>query len=188
MTDYLKLALIFLAAVNPANVALALAAAPGQSAGERRTAVGVGIVAAGALLAVAALVPDGLLDLLDVAPETFRIAAGIVMVTVAVRTLWSPGQGGQDVAPGWRGGIFPLGIPLLAGPATVAAAMSYGVDEGTGLALGALAPAVLLAATLSLATGERRSLQNALRAAALLTGALLVVAGAGLIVSGVRDI
>ncbi len=188
MTDYLKLTLIFFAAVNPASVALAMAAAPGPSAGGRRTAAMVGIVAAGALLAVAALASDGLLDLLDVAPETFRIAAGIVMVTAAVRALWSPGEGARDVAPGWRGGLFPLGIPLLAGPATVVAVMSYGVDEGTGLALGALAPAVFIATAMFLAGGGRRAPQDALRAMAVLTGALLVVAGAGLIVEGVRAI
>ncbi|MBI5948120.1 MAG: MarC family protein [Chloroflexi bacterium] len=184
MTDYLKLALIFFAAVNPASVALAM----GRPAGERRTMAAAGFMVAAAVLAAAAGVADSLLDLLEIAPETFRIAGGIVMVTAGVLALWEPGRQARDVAPGWQGGLFPLGIPLLAGPAAVAAVMSYGADEGTGLALGALAPAVVLATALFVAAAERPSTRNALRAVAMLTAALLVVAGAGLIVSGVRDI
>ena len=188
MTDYLKLVLIFFAAVNPANVAVAMAAAPGASARDRRTMAVVGIVAAGVLLAAAALASDRLLDLLDVAPETFRIAAGIVMVTAGVRALWGNSHGAEEVAEGWRGGLFPLGVPLLAGPAAVAATISYGVDEGKGIAFGAVVPAIILAAALCLASADRRALRSPLRAAMMLTGALLVGAGAGLVVEGVRAI
>ncbi|MGE5596241.1 MAG: MarC family protein [Hyphomicrobiales bacterium] len=186
MTEYLRLLVVFFAAVNPAAVVLA---ASGVREGPARAFVrtaALGLAVAAVLYVVAVLVADSLLDFLDVAPETFRIAAGIVMATAGVFAVWrarvasGPGEGD------WRDGVFPLGIPLLAGPSGLIAALSYGADEGAAKAFFAAAPVLVVAAAL-LCTKAGRA-HAAADAVARLTGALLVVIAAGLIVEGVRDI
>lgn len=188
MTDWARLLVAFAAAVNPAAVALALG---GWAAWPRNTRViaacaglGVGL----AVLVVVAGAADSLLDFLDIQPETFRIAAGIVMLATGalavVRGGWPAPPEGADAA--WRAGLSPLGLPLLAGPAAIVAAASYGADEGVGTTVAAFALPLLAGA--ALAARPFAPPLAAFRALAAITGALLVVVAVGLIVSGVRDI
>ncbi len=187
MTDYLRLAVTFFAAINPAAVALGFALrADAPPRGQRpRPAVLACAVAAG-LFAIAAVAARPALDFLDVEAETFRVAAGAVMAVVGGLWLW-PWRPGPAATPGgWRAGVYPLGLPLIAGPAGLMGAVSFSAGEGAALAFAATLPAVALAAILTLFAHPR--LRPAMLVLAPLTGALLVAVAAGLIVSGVRDI
>lgn len=188
MSDFARLLVIFLAAVNPAAVALAVQDrfATGATSPPAAKTVLIGAGAALALLATAVLAADPLLDFLDVAPETFRIAAGIVMATTGVFAAWRARVAAAPLEGDWRDGVFPLALPLLAGPAGLVAAMSYGLDEGRGLTFVAAAVVVTLASALCLAQTRRAT--RPLDALARIAGALLVVIAAGLIVEGVGDI
>lgn len=179
--------LIFLAAVNPAAAAMAAARGPRPPA----MAAIAAFALAAALLLAAAAIADPLLDFLDIAPETFRIAAGIVMATQGVLAVWSgrtPAElPAESSGPAWAAGLFPLGFPLLANPASVIAAVNYGADDGVAKAwLAALVPLALGAAALAIGAGHRW--RPATDGAARILGALLVVVAVGLIVAGVRDI
>ena len=90
------------------------------------------------------------------------------------------------VEEGWQGGLFPVAVPLLAGPAVVAAAVAYASLEGTGET--AVTFAAVIAATAGVAWFAGTRPLAAYGALARLTGALLVVLAAGLIVDGVHDI
>jgi len=187
MTDFLRLAVTFFAAMNPAAVALGFALrddAPPRD--QRPVAVGVGCAVAAALFALAVLTAQRALDFLDIEPETFRVAAGVVMAAMGVVGLWPRRAGPAALPSDWRAGIYPLGLPLLAGPAGLMAAVSYGADKGNGVVLLAILPALAIAAMLALLAGPR--LRFAALTLAPLTAALLVAVAAGLIVSGVRDI
>ena len=190
MSDYLRLLLVLAVAVNPAAAWLAWEPTAGALAKRaRRLAAAAWLAVAVGIITAAILVASALLDWLAVAPETFRIAAAIVMVTAGVLALWRARAGvsdRHDEDPDWQAGIAPLGLPILAGPAALVAAMSYGLDAGQGKAWAALVPWVALAAALSLAPpGRWSALADGL---ARLCGALLVVVSAGLFVEGVRDI
>jgi small neutral amino acid transporter SnatA (MarC family) len=166
--------------VNPAAVALN---AGDVGRGRVPRALLAFAVGAGAPLAVI-LIADGLLDFLEIEPETFRIAAGIVMLVAAGVTAWRAMAGPRtpaEPAPG----IY-AGWPLIANPAAVIAAVSLAADHHDAK----IAAAAILAsavAGVALAAGFARA---AWAAAALsgLTAALLAAIAAGLIVDGVRDI
>lgn len=187
MTDYLRLALIFLLAVNPAAAFIAMI--PVRSRTPQTAwlpASAAGLALAGALYAGAVVGADALLDLLEIEPETFRVAAGVVLAAMGARALLPTRNEFDDALAGWRFGVYPLGIPLLAGPAGLMAALSYGADEGAGFTFVAAAPALVVAAALAARAPERW--RPAFAMVAPLAAALLVAAGAGLIVTGVRDI
>jgi len=191
MTEYWRLVLVFFATVNPAAVALAAASASApvaslQGLARRAVAAGIGVAVAGALFVGATLGAGRVLDALDIAPETFRIAAGIVMLIVGANAIWGGTVASEPAPDGWQAGVFPIGLPLLAGPASLIAAVSYAVDEGEAKTLGAAVIPLALAALLIVAGVARW--RPAPDAIARLSGALLIALACGLMVAGVRDI
>ena len=150
-----------------------------------RTAV-VMCAAALALLAAGTLAAEPLLDWLDISAENFQLAAGLIMLPQALHLIWR----GRTLAEAEAGVIVPLAAPLLAGPASVAAAMSYGTRYGEGDAVAA--SALVLAATLGvLALGgwvEAKVGRGPLGLAGKVNGALLVVVAVELIVDGIGSV
>lgn len=145
-----------------------------------------GAAIATAMFVVAVLGSSSLLDWLQIEPETFRVAAGIVMAIGGAYTIWFGRWGSHADQRGRLAAIFPLGLPLLAGPAGLIAALSYSVDSGAGQTLAAVIVSVALGAVLVAVRPQRTS--PALDAVARITGALLVAIAAGLVVSGIRAI
>ena len=192
MNEFLRLVVVFVAAINPAAVALAMAMPAKstrsvKSAMARRwqvPAIGAGLAAV--LYAAAVFGAEPLLDWLQIEPESFRVAAGVVMATVGVYTVWSGRLGDYAQGAGAQAGLFPLGLPLLAGPAGLIAALSYSVDKGAGKTAGAICVGVIVA--VAVVTLRPAKAGPALDGVARVTGALLVAVAAGLIVSGVRAI
>ena len=193
MSELPLLLIVFWAALNPPASAASLASA--ALPGEERPRL---IAAAGALAAVvlllAAVLHGPLLDLLDVSAASFDIAAGIVMMAGAARPLLRGRAIEEAIAAaagdGQRAILAPLAVPLLATPAALAAAVSWG--ERAGEAQTALVAIVLVALTaLWLARGpqpQSRAGRAALDALARLTGALLAVLAVGLLVQGIMAV
>lgn len=187
MSDFLRFLATFLAAVNPPAVALAMAKSNfGGDARLRWLVPLLGAALAAAILLILALSADSLLDALDIAPESFRVAAGIVMGASGAFVVWNGRSGSEAATEGWQAAIFPLALPLLAGPAALIAAISYGADDGAGKAAGAAVVAVVVGA--ALVAWRPAKATAALDAAARILGALLVAFACALVVSGVRDI
>ena len=178
MTDFAQLIVVFLAVVNPAAVSL------GVPSAQKRMATVVGLVTGVALVAASTFGAQHLLDFLAMEPETFRLAAGIVIVVVGLRTIWSPTQLAPLESLGWGG--YPLGWPLIANPACIAAAVSFGVDASPGRVVLAAVPWAVLGVALAMFAGGR--FDGPVRAAGQLAGLLGVAVGAALIVDGVRAI
>jgi small neutral amino acid transporter SnatA (MarC family) len=155
----------FLGATNAGRVALGL----GAGRADRRT-LGVVLAAGAALILAGVLLADPLLDALDITPESFRIAAGIVLAAMGAATLVRPRPGG------------PAGA-LLVTPELACMAIAASADQGIGPALGAAVIALAVVAALALLP----RVAPAGRAAPFLA-ALAVVAGVALIVAGVRDV
>jgi hypothetical protein len=156
----------FLATANAGRVAVAvLACRPGPRAFGTSLVAGAVVVVAGALGA------EPLLEALSISPESFRIAAGIVLAAAALRTIVWPGA--------WSGPF----TAVLVTPELAAAALSFGADEPTLKVLAAAAPALLAA----LVAFRARSRATAALAAQFLA-ALQIVVAVALAVAGIRDV
>jgi hypothetical protein len=153
----------FLATTNAGRVALAAQAC---RPGPRGFAAAV---AAGAAVAVvAALVAQELLDALSISPESFRIAAGLVLAAAGVRTIVWPHPAPAPFAA------------VLVTPELATSALSFGADEPFGKVLAAAALAFLpLALARRLGTSP---------GAAQFLAALQIVVAVALAVSGIRDV
>jgi len=172
--------LAFVAAVNPAAVAIAVR--PRRS--KTLVAAAAGITFALALVAAAA--SEGVLDALDVTPETFRVAAAVVLGLTAARWLVI---GARPVAvdpptDGWRAMAVPLLIPVLVTPALATVSIAVGADDGVAVA--ALGAAVALALAWGAAVVRGPALVWSW--AARLFGALGIAVALALAVDGVRSV
>lgn len=155
----------FLATANAGRLGLArLDARAGP------VAVAAAAAAGFVLAAVATLLAEPLLDALAISPESFRIAAGLVLAVTGMRTLLAPAAAGPLVA-------------VLVTPELAAFAVAAGADAPAGRALLAAAAALLLAA--AAAAASRRA---PLALAARFLAALQLVVAVALVVSGVRDV
>ena len=123
------------------------------------------------LVAGATLLADSLLDALSISPESFRIAACIVLGATGVRTI---------IWPRTEPGPFPA---VLITPELATLALSFGADEPSGKVLAAAIPAFLL---LPLAYRARRRTSSAL--AAQFLAALQIVVAVALGIAGIRDV
>ena len=177
MSDLPRILLLFLTAVNPHRAAALWPA--GTSRSSRLTAAAVTTVAVGAL----ALWSEPLLDLLDVSRESFRIAAGAVLVASGLRSIATRPVRYDEAPQGWRGVLAPLTFPILLDAAMVVAAVSSGADEGAAVTTVAAAAAVATAALV-----EEPGRDWVRLAVGRLWAAGLVAFGFGLVVSGVLDV
>lgn len=180
MTGFWFQLLALVAATNPAGAALATTA-PGRARllqGVAAASVALGVLIIGILAA------DPVLSALDVSPESFRTAAGIVMAAQGARMAWDPAS---TYRPGNTvfDGALPLGWPVVANAAAVMAAVSFAADGSDAR----VALAALLACVVSgVFVGVRAISGDAARGGARLLGAFLVAAAAAVVVSGVRDV
>ncbi|MDX1690610.1 MAG: hypothetical protein R3290_06275 [Acidimicrobiia bacterium] len=181
----LLLGLALVAAVNPPRTRTGL---PETTTGRARLPVlllGSGI----ALAVVAGLAwwSGPLLDALDVSPETFRIAAGLVAGIAGLRSIIRTSPGAEPELPGLRSAVWPVAFPRLVAPEVVALAITAGSEDGvTGTVAAA---AVAFAALAALGPLRRGAVTDgALRWAGAVLGMVLVVIGAVLMIDGVREV
>ncbi len=191
MSELPLLLIVFWAALNPPASAASLASTDPLPPRQRAGLLAAAGALAAVLLLLAAALHGPLLDLLDISAASFDIAAGLVMIAGAARPLLRGRAIEEAVASaageGRRAVLAPLAVPLLATPAAVAAAISWG--ERAGEAQTAAAAIVLVAASaLWLARAPQPSSRAglaALDALARLTGVLLAVLAVGLVVRGI---
>lgn len=155
----------FLATTNAGRVALACR----EGRPTPRT-LALALMAGFGLIAVGAVLADELLDALAISPESFRIAAGLVLAAAGLRTIVWPQPSGPFAA-------------ILVTPELACLAVSFGADEALGKVLGAAAIALPIVAIAAVARPR-----EPIRLAASFLAALQVVVAVALVVSGVRDV
>lgn len=147
-------------------------------------------VAALAVLALGALISTSLLDALEISGASFEFAAAATMIPLAIRLLVA---GDSMAAPRWRlpdwAWLVPFSVPLLAGPISIVAAISYA--DRTGVIETVVASALALAVTAGLFATlpwwERQRLL-VVRMLGRLNGALLVGMAVEMALDGLRRI
>jgi small neutral amino acid transporter SnatA (MarC family) len=106
-------------------------------------------IAALAVLTLVALIGQGFLDALDISGASFEFAAAATMVPLATRLLIA---GDSMAAPRWKlpayAWLVPFSVPLLAGPVSIVAAISYA--DRVGVFETIVASTIALAATAGL--------------------------------------
>jgi small neutral amino acid transporter SnatA (MarC family) len=141
-------------------------------------------------LAISALVSDPLLDALRISGPSFEFAAAAAMVPLSIRLLVF---GDSMAAPAWKlpsyAWLVPFSLPLLAGPVSLIAAISYadriGIVEAIVAAAIALAVTAALFATLPLWQKIRLFFVQML---GRLSGVLLVAMAAEMVLDGLHSI
>jgi multiple antibiotic resistance protein len=195
MNEFARAAFALVLAVAPLGAVPVFAAYLREVSAETRLrgAIGVGALSF-VLLAVTVLVGDPFLDWIDVSPENFQIAAGIIIAPVALRLLVT---GDSMITPREADGpmpsrawLIPIVFPLIVGPASLAAAISYGTRYGEGetIAAAAVASAFALLACAFALTLTRSLGTLAIGALGRLNGALLMIVVVELIIDGVQTV
>lgn len=122
--------------VDPvALVPIYLALAGGHSAPERRSIAYQGSLVAAVILGIFALSGSALLDHMGVSMGAFRVAGGLMLFKIAIDMVFVQRQRRNDEeraedAEREQPGVFPLGIPMMAGPGAIATVVMLRQDLG----------------------------------------------------------
>ena len=164
----------FLVAVNPPAIAAALACSVSMRA------ISIAALLSAALVTLVAGLSEPLLDLLDVSPPTFRVAAGVVLAVAGIRWVVVGARPIVDESPS------PVGLlPLFVTPQLVAIAITLGVDDGVATAAIEGAGALLVAVIAARWRGMGLTWWSW---AARLLGLAGVAVGLALVVDGVKTV
>ncbi len=178
----ISLVTLGIAVVNAPSVRLRLGA---RAAGVRsRAALGGGVVAMVAAVLLG-LVAHPLIDGLDVAPETFRVAAAMIVTLSGLVVIASPAPSPEHLSGRRSDFLVPVAYPLLLGPGPVLAWLVVGVDHGvwrTAVAAGLGSAVAVICA--GLPEGRRSGWVGAAR----LLAAVVVVLGVAMVIDGVREV
>lgn len=154
--------------IDPIAVAPIFAALTQGSSDQERRAVAIkAVIVASAILVVFALVGETFLNAMGITLPAFRIAGGILLFILAVEMVFAHQSGIRTTTTGEEQeaihkkdvSVFPLGIPLIAGPGAMASIILL-IGEHSG-ALGGQAIVILvllavLALTLAMLLGAVR--------------------------------
>lgn len=181
----LLLGVAYLAVLNPPRTRLALPETPQDLARP-------GVLAVGSLVALAGLWAlagwsGPVLDALQITPETFRLAAGIVAGIAGLRTMVVPRPSEEPVPEGRRAALWPVAFPRLLTPEVVALALTTGSQEGAAATLAAAACGLVVVNGLGLLPRRDMADRVLLRVGRLISVLLMIVA-VFLVVDGIRDV
>lgn len=144
----------FFVVIDPVSLApLFVALTPEATPAERRRIAVKGLVIAGAILLVFAIAGEPLLAALGIGLPAFRIAGGILLLLLAVDMVMARASGLRATTPGEEAesgrrddiSVFPLAIPLIAGPGALTSVVLLMGEAGAGLVQQAAVGAVLVA-------------------------------------------
>lgn len=137
MATYITAFVTLFVVIDPVGLApIFIALTPEMSAAERRRIGLRALVVAAILLMIFGLVGEAILTGIGISLPAFRIAGGLLLFLTALdmlferRTERREGQAEAD-PPGHDPSVFPLAMPLLAGPGALAT-MILLVGEGQG--------------------------------------------------------
>lgn len=181
-------------------VFLSLTAGYRESARQRTAAAAVITVVCA--LAAAVLIGDQLLSLFGIQVAAFQIAGGLIVLTLAFGMLKGEAveqRGAEDAMEEHAGGsarekdiaVYPLGIPLLAGPGVFVTTIVFTVrvnNAGDLLSMGGAILAIALVTWLALALSTRmaRTLgRTAINVATRILGILLAAIAVEMILAGI---
>lgn len=156
IATYLQMFFTILIVVDPIGIVpLFLSATGHMDQAERRRAMRLSVTVAAVVMVVFAVGGRFILSFFGISPGAFYVAGGIMFFLIALEMLFgqpkrskkSAEETDQDSS---SVAVFPLAIPMIAGPGTVTTIMLYGSGPGTwllstGLLMASILPVLLLA-------------------------------------------
>lgn len=149
------------------------------------------VLAAGVMLVVFALVGTEVLDFLGISPDSFKVAAGLLLLPPAFSLVMR----GQSMEAEQQGrfkpvelALVPLATPLLAGPGALAAAISFSDQFGAGTTVLGLALVLVIAFSAFAAAAQLFGLlgEAVIRVLSRIVGILLFAIAIDFILEGTR--
>src|SRR5918996_1595973 len=131
--EFLRFAAALFAIMNPfGNIAIFLSITADRSAAERRRIATMTALAVLITLLVAAVLGEQILALFDITVGAFQIAGGIIILILALSMLQAQQSGVHHSPQEEDAGkakdnpaVFPLAIPMIAGPGSMATVILY---------------------------------------------------------------
>lgn len=162
MLEALWTALVaLLVTVDPLGlVPIFVALTPGMDAAERAAIARRAVLLAGAVLLLFAVAGEAVLAWLGIGMPAFRVAGGLFLFLLALEMVFErrgprrtgTAEGLADDRPGGDLAVFPLGIPLIAGPAAITTTILV-ADRLGRTVTGRLAVVAAVLATLAVTWG-----------------------------------
>ena len=154
-TDYAKFFIGLLAIVNPIGIVPVFVGLTRNLSDRDRNVIGLrASITVGAVLVVALLMGEAVLNFFGISLDSFRVAGGILILLMAISMLhggMSPAkqtsEEAQDAEEKDNIAVVPLGMPLLAGPGAISTIIIYS-HRGHGLTHVALLLSIALALAL----------------------------------------
>ncbi|MEL6126685.1 MAG: MarC family protein [Pseudomonadota bacterium] len=186
--------------IDPIGLApIFVALTPGMSQRARRGIALRAVCIAFAILAVFAIAGEPLLNAAGIGMPAFRISGGILLFLIAVEMLFEKRTPRREKAAGAEvqsdPSVFPLALPLLAGPGAMATVILVMSGEGTDLTqlaivLGVVATVLLITLVLFLGAGllERVLGATGINVITRILGVLLAALSIQFILDGLADI
>jgi multiple antibiotic resistance protein len=180
-------------------IPLMLALTPGYSARQRMRVAFVASATVFVTLIVASLLGEEILAFFAISPDLFRVAGGLLVLLIAISMIRPGGGhgGGEEEVkadPHHDPAIVPLGIPLIAGPGPIAAAILFANhphptwDNMSAHAAGIVVVTLITLGCLLAATQIERILGKVgMRVAIQVMGLILAAVGIEMIVGGLTD-
>lgn len=175
-----------------------LALTQGASAGERRSIALRSAVTAMVLLALFAAFGEAVLGFAGISMAAFRVAGGVLLFITALdmlferRTKRRENQG-EEAVEVEDPSIFPLSIPLIAGPGSIATVILLSGQkpglEGFALVMCVVVAVLLVMLAMFLASGllERALGKTGINVVTRLLGMLLAALSVQFVLDGLRD-
>lgn len=175
----------YLAALNPVRTRLGI---PEDGTGRARMGLlGTGTAIGVLTLAGLAVASRSVLNALEVSPETFRIAAGFVLVIIAAWMIFVPVPTAEPLPDGSAVLLWPVAYPRVISPETITLALSTGASDGLGSTL----PGLVVAGAVLVALGPVRTgplVGRVMASAGRVFAVVLVLVGVWLAIQGVREV
>jgi multiple antibiotic resistance protein len=138
--DFLRALVSFFAIIDPlGNLFVFHLFMQGEAARDRLLPALIAVSVAFAMLLVFSLAGTEVLDFLGISADSFRIAAGLLLLPPAFRLVME-GQPTSAERHGLRPidlALVPLATPLIAGPGALAASISFADSIGVGVTIAA---------------------------------------------------
>ena len=189
--DFISATVLLLLVFDPFGSIPVFSSALRAVAPERRARVVLReCVIAFAVLTLFLLGGEGFMRLMQVSNASLSISGGIVLFLIALRMIFPSPEGVWGVLPQREPLIFPLAIPMLAGPSALATVLLLGAraPDRVGEWIAAVALALTISAAILAAAGRIQAAlgERAVAAFERLMGLILAAIAVEMTITGLR--
>ena len=200
MLFFIKALVALFTVIDPVGlVPVVLALTSGLKPEERSRVVTRAIIIAAGVIAVFAVLGQAIFASLGVTPAAFSIAGGVLLFLVAIDMLFGRQSGARETPREARDArtredvsVFPLAIPMIAGPGTITTVILLVDGSGSGplqwLAIAVAAVLTLIAAWIAMSIStqiQKRVGTTGILVLSRVLGMLLAAVAAQFILNGI---